>query len=333
MRAMVLHDQQPIDRHPLRAEEVEIPEPARDEVRIKINACGICHTDLHEIEGDIDLPQLPVIPGHQIVGTIDDLGEDVSDWIPGTRVGVPWLYSTCQECEFCQNGQENLCENARFTGKDVNGGYAEYVAAKADFIYAIPKDFPDFQAAPLLCAGIIGYRAYRLSEIEPDQNLGIIGFGASAHVTIQVANHHNCNVYVFTRSEDHRKHAEDLGAVWTGGSQDDPGAKMDGILNFTPAGETVIDGQRLLRKGGTQVCAGIHMSDIPSMPYELLYGERTLRSVANSTRQDARELLELAATIPIKTNVEVYSLEKANEVLEMLKESNIRGAAVLQISE
>lgn len=332
MRAMVLPDQQTIEEHPLQLADIDVPEPGHGEVRIKVSACGVCHTDLHEVEGDFDLPGLPVIPGHQIVGVIDDLGEGVSDWTPGTRVGVPWLYSTCQECRFCERGLENLCENATFTGKDVDGGYAEYMIAPEDFIYAIPRDFPDLQAAPLLCAGIIGYRAFRLSEVEPGQNLGIIGFGASAHVTIQVANFQDCHVYVFTRSEDHRRHAEDLGAVWTGDSQDDPGEKMDAILNFTPAGNTVIDGLKVLRKGGTQVCAGIHMSDIPQMPYHLIYGERTLRSVANSTRKDARELLELAAKIPIQTNVEIYSLEKANQVLNLLKQSEIRGAAVLQIS-
>ncbi|HKJ69255.1 MAG TPA: alcohol dehydrogenase catalytic domain-containing protein, partial [bacterium] len=197
MRAMVLHDQQAIEKHPLQLDDIEVPEPGHGEVRIKVRACGVCHTDLHEVEGDIDLPGLPVIPGHQIVGVIDDLGEGVSDWTPGTRVGVPWLYSTCQECRFCERGLENLCEDAKFTGKDVDGGYAEYMIAPEDFIYAVPRDFPDLQAAPLLCAGIIGYRAFRLSEVEPGRNLGIIGFGASAHVTIQVANSQDCHVYVF----------------------------------------------------------------------------------------------------------------------------------------
>lgn len=331
MRAMVLHEQQAIEERPLVLEEVNTPVPGEGEVRIKVHACGICHTDLHEIEGDIEVPAVPRIPGHQIVGVIDDLGEGVSDWTPGTRVGVPWLYSTCQKCKFCKSGLENLCTNARFTGKEVDGGYAEYMVAPEDFIYALPRDFPDLQAAPLLCAGIIGFRALRLSDIKPGQKLGIIGFGASAHVTIQVANHWNCRVYVFSRSPEHRRLAEDLGAVWTGEPDKDPGEKMNSILNFTPAGNTVIDGQRLLERGGTQICAGIHMSEIPAMPYSLLYGERTLRSVANSTRKDARNLLELAAEIPIQTNVEIYSLEKANEALRLLKRSEIRGAAVLQI--
>jgi len=331
MRAMVLHRQQPIEKQPLTLEERPIPTPGAGEVRIKVHACGVCHTDLHEIEGDIEVPDLPRVPGHQIVGVIDDLGTGVSDWTPGTRVGVPWLYSTCQECKFCQRGMENLCVNARFTGKDVDGGFAEYMVAPADFIYALPRDFPDLQAAPLLCAGIIGFRALRLSQIQHGQNLGIIGFGASAQVTIQVANHWNCRAYVFSRSSEHRRLAEDLGAVWTGETSDDPGAKMDAVLNFTPAGNTVLDGQRLLEKNGTQICAGIHMSEIPAMPYSLIYGERSIKSVANSTRKDARRLLELAAEIPIRNNVEIYSLEKANEVLQLLKRSEIRGAAVLQI--
>ncbi|MCF7805257.1 MAG: zinc-dependent alcohol dehydrogenase family protein [Candidatus Marinimicrobia bacterium] len=333
MRAMLLKEQQSITNNPLHLEDVPKPEPGPGEVRIKVNACGVCHTDLHEIEGDLELPELPLIPGHQIVGVIDDLGEGVADWAPGTRVGVPWLYSTCQECEFCKKGLENLCENAKFTGKDVNGGYAEYVIAPADFIYSIPEGFPDMQAAPLLCAGIIGYRALRLTNIEPGQNVGLYGFGASAHVTIQVAIHWGCDVYVFTRSEDHRRHAKDLGAVWTGSSKDDPGALMDGSIIFAPAGEIVVDALRVLRRGGTVTSAGIHMSNIPEFEYDLIYGERTIQTVANSTRKDARELLQLAAEIPIRTDIEAYSLENANKVLNLIKESRIRGAAVLKISD
>lgn len=331
MRAMILREQQTIDNNPLEMVDVELPEPGRNEVRIKVSASGVCHTDLHEIEGDIALPKLPLIPGHQIVGRIDDLGEGADDWSPGIRVGVPWLYSACQDCKFCNRGLENLCDDARFTGKDVNGGYAEYMIAHKDFIYAIPEGFPDMQAAPLLCAGIIGYRALKLSEIQPGQNLGLYGFGSSAHVTIQVADHWDCNVYVFTRSEEHRRHARELGAVWVGGSEDDPGALMDGSINFTPAGKIAVDALKVLGKGGTLANAGIYMSTIPEIDYELLYGERTIRSVTNSTRDDARELLKLAAEIPIRTAVEGYSLEKANEALHLLKESKIRGSAVLKI--
>lgn len=332
MRAVILNEQKPMEENPLELKEVEKPTPGQGEVRIKVNTCGVCHTDLHEIEGDLELPSLPVTPGHQIVGTIDDLGEGITDWAPGTRVGVPWLYSTCQECEYCKSGLENLCEKAKFTGKDVDGGYAEYMIVPADFIYSIPEGFPDLQAAPLLCAGIIGYRALRLTDIQPEQNLGLYGFGASAHVTIQVANYWDCDVYVFTRSDEHRRHAEELGAVWTGSSKDDPGTEMDGSIIFAPAGEIVIDALRVLRKGGTVTCAGIHMSNIPEFEYSLIYGERTLQTVANSTRQDAQELLQLAAEIPIRTDVEVYSLENVNKVLNLVKESRIRGAAVLKIN-
>lgn len=331
MRAMVLHEQTQITDNPLQIEEVAVPEPGSGEVRIKVSACGVCHTDLHEIEGDISLPEFPRIIGHQVVGTVDAVGSDVSQWNEGDRVGVPWLYSTCQECEFCQQGLENLCENAKFTGKDVDGGFAEYMIGLEDFIYEIPEDFPDLQAAPLLCAGIIGYRALKLSEIEPGQNLGLYGFGSSAHVTIQIANHWGCNVYVFTRSDDHRRHARELGAKWVGGSEDDPGDTMHGSINFTPAGTIVRDALKVLRKGGTIANAGIYMSEIPPLDYKLLYGERTVRSVTNSTREDARELLRLAAEIPIRTSVEAYSLEKANKALNMLKKSRIRGSAVLKI--
>ena len=332
MRAMILKKQQAIEKNPLDLQEVPIPSPGLDEVLIQVDACGVCHTDLHEIEGDLDLPEFPLIPGHQIVGTIADLGENVSDWSLGTRVGVPWLYSTCQECEYCERGLENLCEDAKFTGKDVDGGYAEYMVAHADFIYPIPEGFPDMQAAPLLCAGIIGYRALRLTGIKKGQNLGLYGFGASAHVTIQVANHWGCNVYVFTRSENHQRHARELGAVWTGESTDDPGSKMKASIIFAPAGEIVIDALQVLDKAGIVMCAGIHMSNIPEFEYQLIYGERAIKTVANSTRQDARELLQLAAEIPIRTDIEAYSLENANKVLNLIKESRIRGAAVLKIN-
>jgi propanol-preferring alcohol dehydrogenase len=296
-----------------------------------VQACGVCHTDLHLVEGDIALPRLPVVPGHQIVGRVDALGEGVARCAVGDRLGVPWLHSTCGLCDFCRRGLENLCENACFTGQHVDGGFAEYMVVPADFAYAIPSGFPDEQAAPLLCAGIIGYRSLRLCEIQPGERLGLYGFGASAHVTIQVARHWGCEVYVFTRSEVHQQHARDLGAVWVGQAEDTPPEELDGAITFAPAGWLVPEALRVLRKGGTLAINAIHMSPIPEMAYALLYGERTVRSVANATRRDAQELLGLAAEIPIHSDVELYTLEEANAVLQRLKRSEIQGAAVLQI--
>ena len=246
---------------------------------------------------------------------------------------MAWLYSTEDNCKYAQQGKENLCDNARFTGYHVNGGYAEYIAIPEKFAYPIPSIFSDQEAAPLLCAGIIGYRALRLSEIKPGQRLGLIGFGASAHVAIQVAIHSGCEVYVFSRSEEHRELARKLGATWTGTSNEDPPVKLNSIVNFTRAGPTVLDGMRLLDKGGTQALAGIYMSPIPEMDYvKYLYHERTLRSVANATRKDGNELLKIAAEIPIKTTTQVFPLEEANQALQLLKDSKIDGAAVLQIT-
>jgi len=333
MRAVILNEQRPMEENPLELKEVPTPTPGAGEVLVKVNTCGVCDSDLQIIEGDLEVPTFPVIPGHQVVGVIDDLGDGVTDWAPGTRVGVSWLYSTCQACDFCNKGLENLCDNAKFTGKDVDGGYAEYMIAPADSIYSIPEGFPDLQAAPLLCAGITGYRALRMADIKSGQNLGLYGFGASAHVTIQVANHRGYDVYVFTDGEKQRRYARDLGAVWTGELEKDPGIEMHGSIIFVPTGEVVLHALRTLKKNGTLTCAGTHMSDIPKFEYNLIAGEKRIQSVANGTRQDARELLQLAAEIPIKTDVEVYSLENANKVLHLLKENRIRGAAVFQVSK
>ncbi len=331
LRAMVLKKPRPVSEHPLTETDVSRPSPLSHQVLVKVNACGVCHTDLHTIEGDFGLPKLPIIPGHQIVGTVEAVGERVKRFRVGDRVGVPWLHSTCGRCEYCKRGLENLCDKAQFTGLHADGGYAEYVLAPADFAYAIPRDFPDLQAAPLLCAGIIGYRALTLSEVEPGQRLGLYGFGASAHVTIQVARYWGCEVYVFSRSEEHRKHAGELGAVWTGRAEDTPPEPVHSAIIFAPAGGLVPEALRVLAKGGTLALAGIHMSPIPQMDYSLLYGERTVRSVANSTRGDAEGLLKLAAEIPIRTDVETFPLAAANHVLERLKKADIRGAAVLEI--
>jgi propanol-preferring alcohol dehydrogenase len=331
MKAMVLREPKPVEDNPLEMVDLPVPEPAPGQVRLRVGACGVCHTDLHLVEGEIATPKLPVVPGHQIVGRVDALGEGVTRFAAGDRVGVPWLYSTCGECEYCQRGLENLCDNARFTGQHADGGFAEYMVVPADFAYSIPIGFPDDQAAPLLCAGIIGYRSLRLSEIEPGERLGLYGFGASAHVTIQVARHWGCEVYVFTRSEEHQRHARALGAAWVGQAQDTPPAELHSAITFAPVGWLVPEALRVLRKGGTLAINAIHMSPIPELPYHLLYGERTVRSVANSTRRDAEELLLLAAEIPIQTEVELYPLDQANAVLQRLKRAEVHGAAVLQV--
>jgi len=332
MKAMILHKPRPVEESPLLEEEAPRPVPGPGEILIRVNACGVCHTDLHTVEGELPLPMLPIIPGHQIVGSVEMLGAGVTHFETGDRVGVPWLYWTCGKCEYCRSGMENLCDTARFTGLHANGGYAEFMVAPDDFSYALPEGFPDMQTAPLLCAGIIGYRALRISQIQPGQTLGLYGFGASAHVTIQIARSWGCDVFVFSRSEHHRKHAEELGAAWTGLAKDTPPTSLHSAIIFAPAGELVPEALRVLRKGGTLALAGIYMSPIPQFEYDLLYGERVVRSVANSTRDDARELLRLAAEIPIQTEVETFPLSEANQALKRLKQGHIRGAAVLQIS-
>jgi propanol-preferring alcohol dehydrogenase len=331
VKAMILREPKPVEQNPLALAELPLPEPAPGQVRLRVRACGVCHTDLHLVEGEIALPRLPIVPGHQIVGQVDALGEGVSRYALGDRVGVPWLYSTCGVCAYCRRGLENLCDNARFTGQHADGGFAESMVVPADFAYPIPAGFPDEQAAPLLCAGVIGYRSLRLSEIEPGGRLGLYGFGASAHVTIQVARHWGCEVYVFTRGEEHQRHALELGAAWAGQAQETPPAPLDSAITFAPAGWLVPHVLRALRKGGTLAINAIHMSPIPELPYDLLYGERTLRSVANATRKDAVDLLRLAAEIPIHTDVELYPLAEANAVLQRLKRGKVRGAAVLRI--
>ena len=332
MKAMILQGVRAVEHEPLQLTDWPIPEPGPGEMRLRIQACGVCHTDLHLVEGEIATPRLPVIPGHQVVAHVDALGADVTRFAVGDRVGVPWLHSACGQCDYCRRDLENLCDRARFTGQHVDGGFAQFMVAPAKFTYPIPENFPDEQAAPLLCAGIIGYRSLRLSEVKPGERLGLYGFGASAHVTIQVARHMGCEVYVFTRSTGHQQHALELGAAWVGTAQDTPPGELDGAVTFAPVGWLVPEVLRVLRKGGTLAINAIHMSPIPELPYAALYGERTIRSVANSTRRDAEELLQLAAEIPIHTDVELYPLEEANAVLQRLKRSEIRGEAVLRVA-
>jgi propanol-preferring alcohol dehydrogenase len=332
MKAMLLREPKPVEERPLELVDLPLPEPAPGEVRLRVHVCGVCRTDLHTVEGDLDLPKLPLIPGHQIVGEVEATGEDSIRFEPGQRVGVPWLYKTCGKCAFCSQGLENLCEDARFTGLHADGGYAEAMVVPQDFAYPIPESFTDIAAAPLLCAGIIGYRALKLSGIRPGQRLGMYGFGGSAHVTIQVARHWGCEVYAFTRSEGHQELARELGAVWVGRAENTPPDKLHASIIFAPAGELVLDALRVLERGGTVALAGVTMTPIPEIDYDrLLYWERTIRSVANFTRRDAEELLQVAAEIPIETTIQTFSLQEANEALLALKRSEIDGTAVLVI--
>jgi propanol-preferring alcohol dehydrogenase len=331
MKAMLLRKPRPAEQDPLALVELPAPSPGPTEIRIQIRACGVCHTDLHTVEGDLPLPRLPLIPGHEIIGVVESLGEKATRFRLGERVGVPWLYSACGECTYCLRGNENLCEKARFTGYHVDGGYAQYIVVNEAFAYPIPAAFADFEAAPLMCAGVIGFRALRLSGIRPGERLGLYGFGASAHIAIQIAIHWGCEVYVFTRSEEHRQLARQLGAAWTGGAEEEPPARVNSSIIFAPAGHLVPEALRVLDKGGTLALGGIYMSTIPAMDYNLLYQERAVRSVANSTRQDAEDLLRVAAEIPVRTEVQVFPLEEANHALQLLKESIIQGAGVLEI--
>lgn len=331
MKAIRLTTPQSIETNPLRIQEVGVPEVGDGSILIRIRACGLCHTDLHVVEGELPQKRSPLTPGHQIVGVVEKAGKSVARHKPGDRVGVPWLNWTCGECEFCTRGEENLCDRAKFTGYDVDGGFAEYVVAPAEFAYKIPERFSDEAAAPLLCAGIIGFRSLRLCNIGHGARLGLFGFGASAHIAIQVARHWGCDVYVFSRSERHRKLAEELGAVWTGSSDSLPPKTLDSVISFAPAGEIVPAALRVLRRGGTLALAGVYVTPIPSFPYPLLYHERTIRSVANSTRKDALDFLTIAGEIPVRTEIEVFSFDEVNRALQLLKAGKIRGAGVLQI--
>lgn len=331
MRATILQHPDSIAKNPLNLRELPIPQPRTDEVLIAVSACGICRTDLHVVEGELPPKLASVIPGHQVVGRIIRSGADANMYAAGTRVGVPWLHRTCGTCEFCTRARENLCPNAAFTGWTVNGGYAEFIVAPEKFVYPIPEGFSDLAAAPLLCAGIIGFRSLRLAELEGGNTLGIYGFGAAGHVCIQVAQHLGIRVMVCTREEKHRKLAAELGAEWVGGAYDDPPVPLNAAIIFAPAGELVPAALKNLKRGGTLVLGGIHMSDIPSFPYDVLYWERRIRSVANNTRQDGIDFLRLAAQIPIHTQVQTFDLEQANEALEALKNDGIRGAGVLWV--
>jgi propanol-preferring alcohol dehydrogenase len=329
MRAMVL--EQPRTR--LRLEEVPVPAPGPGQVLLKVHACGICRTDLHIVDGELTEAKLPIILGHQIVGVVVEAGSDVAAPRIGDRVGVPWLGWTDGDCKYCRSGRENLCDNARFTGYQIDGGYAEYTVVDSRFCLPIPEGYPDLQAAPLLCAGLIGFRCLRMAGDAP--RLGFYGFGSAAHILIQVARHRGQRVYAFTRPGDKagQAFAAELGADWVGDSDTAPPEPLDAAIIFAPAGELVPQALRVVAKGGTVVCGGIHMTDIPSFPYSILWGERIVRSVANLTRADGEEFLSLAPTIPIHTQVHLYRLEQANEALDDVRGGRIRGSAVLAISD
>ncbi len=330
MKACLLRSVAPVERNPLDLIDAPDPQPGKGEVLVRVRACGVCRTDLHVVEGELPPLKSPVIPGHQVVGVVEKAGEGAKRFRTGARVGIAWLHKTCQVCEYCRAGRENLCDSAIFTGYSVDGGYAEYAVAPEDFVYPIPDSFPEEQAAPLLCAGIIGFRSLRLSEAKAGARLGFYGFGAAAHVAIQVARYWGLEVFAFTRDARHRELALELGAVWAGGADAEAPAKLDSAIIFAPAGELVPVALRALKKGGTLVLAGIHMSPIPALDYNLLYQERAIRSVANNTRQDGNDFLQIAAKIPIHTQVQIYPLREANQALNALKNDAIRGAAVLR---
>jgi len=337
MKAMVLKKPSLAEEKPLELIDLSVPEPEDSQILVKVSVCGACHTDLDEAEGRLIPSMLPVVPGHQVVGTVAEKGKAVRKFRVGDRVGITWLYSACGQCSFCRTGQENLCEQAKWTGKDANGGYAEYMVVGEDYAYLLPDRFSDSQAAPLLCAGVIGYRTVRLAEITDGQVVGLYGFGASAHIVIQVIKHRfpGCPVFVFTKTEHHAELARKLGAAWTGRSGDKPPEKLNKAMDFTPVGECVRDALQVLERGGRLVINAIRKeTPIPALEYaEYLWLEREVKSVANVTRRDAEEFLPLAAQIPIVPTVEEFPLGQANDVLVRIKQSKLRAAAVLRISQ
>lgn len=327
MRAAVLS----VLRRPLEAVTLPDPKPGSGELLVRVRSCGVCRTDLHLVDGELPAPKLPLILGHQVVGEVVQTGQGVRAFSKGDRVGIPWLGGSCSECRFCRSGRENLCDAARFTGYQVDGGFAQFAVAQAQFCFRIPEATPDLQAAPLLCAGLIGYRA--LCMTGEAKRIGFYGFGASAHILIQVARHQGREVLVFTRpgNSDSQDFAHKMGAAWVGGSDEAPPELLDAAILFAPVGELVPAALKAVDKGGVVVCAGIHMSDIPSFPYSLLWGERVVRSVANLTRQDGEEFLSLVPKVPVRTQVQAYPLERVNDALEDLRGGRLRGAAVVEV--
>lgn len=327
MRAMLLEN----IKSPLKLVDLPIPEPQRGQVLVKVQACAICRTDLHIIDGELPHPKLPLILGHQIVGIVTKLGPDVSNMKVGERVGIPWLGGSCQHCKYCLSGKENLCDEAIYTGYQVNGGYAEFCVARAQFCFPLPLGYSAAEAAPLLCGGLIGYRAYRMTK--DAKNIGFYGFGSAAHMLCQIATYEGKNVYAFTKENDSitQSFALSLGAYWAGNSTQQPPQPLDAAIIFASDGNLVPIALKAVDKGGIVICAGIHMSDIPSFPYSLLWEERILKSVANLTRQDGEQLLSLAPKIPIKTEVKLFKLPQLNEALEKFRKGEIKGTAVITL--
>jgi len=333
MRAMVLTQPSALKTRPLKLRDIPVPEPKSGEVLIRVNACGVCRTDLHGVIGEIPPHKMPVVPGHQVVGVIESSGPRSKMFKKGDRVGAAWLHASCGVCAYCRSGRENLCDTPVFSGYDVDGGYAEFMKAREEFIYPVPKEMSAVEIAPLLCAGIVGYRSLKLCNVPKGGRLGLYGFGASAHVIIQVARYWGCEVYVMTRAEKHRGLALELGAAWAGNADAIPPKKLDSAILFAPAGEIVPRALESLDKGGTLALAGIYLSDVPVLNYQKhLFQEKIVRSVTANTREDGRELLKLAREIPIRTQTEIYPLEQANEALLKLESDGIRGAGVLTVS-
>lgn len=332
MTAMVLRRSRKDGGGLLEPEARDVPIPGDGDVLIRVLACGVCHTDLHVVDGDLALPRLPIVPGHQVIGVVEARGAEAVRTDIGRRVGVAWLHRACGSCEPCRQDRENLCPHALFTGYHVDGGFATHLTAPEDFVYPVPGDLDPVTTAPLLCAGVIGYRALRQAEVKPGQAVGLYGFGASAHIAIQVARFWRCRVHVFSRSEAHRQHAMELGAAWAGAAEEEPPEKLDASVIFAPAGSLVPRALEHLDRGGTLALAGITMSGIPALDYDRhLYRERTLRSVTAATRSDAEDLLDFALRIPIRTDVERMPLSAANTALDRMRASAIRGAAVLDM--
>ena len=333
MRGMVLTQPAPIEAAPLRMEDLPVPEPAAHEIRVRVEACGVCRTDLHVVEGELPPQAARIVPGHQVVGVVDRRGGAATRFRDGDRVGIAWLRFTCGECRYCRTGSENLCVQARFTGYHANGGYAEYAVVDEAFAYALPTALGVAETTPLLCAGIIGYRALRRAEMRPGCRLGLYGFGSSAHIAIQVARHFGCTVYVMTRDERHQALARQLGAAWAGPADAAPPEKLDSAVLFAPVGHLVLPALEALDQGGTLALAGIYLSDIPSLNYERhLFHEKNLRSVTANTRADGEELLRIAAEVPIRPQTTTFPLHDANRALQQLKHDGIQGSGVLIVA-
>lgn len=328
---MVLKKQDRIEALPLKLEDIPAPEPAGTEIRLRISVCGVCRTDLHIVEGELPAHKMPVVPGHQIVGRVDQLGKDAKKYEFGDRLGVPWLYKTCGRCKYCKMDRENLCDNPMFTGYDADGGFAEYVIVDEEFAYSLPENYSDREVAPLLCAGVIGYQAFKATGLKNSGKLGLFGFGSSAHILLQVCNHLGIETYVVSRTEKELKLAERLGARWTGRIDDEMGILLDAVIVFAPSGELLVKALKKIDKGGIVVSAGIYTTPLPGFDYSHIYPEKTLTSVAHTSRENVREFLNLAGKFKIRTEINEYKLEDANQALLNIKYSKVSGSSVLII--